>query len=187
MQRLILDVDALVHARRPGLLPEIEALILALPDRAYMERSVRMEAIRSSLGRVLDEWQSAGVLHDSPTYRGLPGGGRRFQLLGRDPRWRPLSPQDRATIVLALHLGECAVLTCERLLAAAARHHGVTAIDLFDVIRFALRAARLIQARASEMCAEWDRDRFSAGRPVDYSGSFERELALREAHNPLPF
>ena len=133
-----------------------------------------MEAIRSSLGRVLHEWQSAGVLHDSPTYRGLPGGDRRFQLLGRDPRWCPLSPQDRATIVLALHLGECAVLTCERLLAAAARHHGVTAINLFDVIRVALHAARLTPARAEEMCAEWDRDRFSAGRPIDYSGSFER-------------
>jgi hypothetical protein len=54
MQRLILDVDALVHARRPALLPEIEALILALPDRAYVERSVRGKAVRLTFGRVLD-------------------------------------------------------------------------------------------------------------------------------------
>lgn len=156
MQRLVLDVDALVHARRPGLLPEIEALIHALPDRAYIERSVRVEAVRSSLGRVLDEW-------------------------------RLLSPQDRATIVLACSLGACAVLTGERLLAEAVRQHRLIAIDLFDIIRIGLRAGRLIEAQARAACAEWDRDRFSAGRPVDYSGSLERELALREARNPLCF
>ena len=49
-----MDVDARVQARRPGLLPGIETLILALPDRAYMERSVRGTAVRSTLGRVLN-------------------------------------------------------------------------------------------------------------------------------------
>jgi hypothetical protein len=50
VRALVLDVDAVVHARRPGLVPEIEALILSLPGRAYMERSVyRREAARSGL------------------------------------------------------------------------------------------------------------------------------------------
>lgn len=87
----------------------------------------------------------------------------------------------------AVTLDGTALLTGERLLAAAAGHHGVVAVDLFDVITFGLRARRLTLVQAREMCGEWDRDRFSAGRPIDYSGSFDEEFARREAQKPLPF
>lgn len=187
MQRLVLDVDALVHARRPGLLVEIEALIASLADRAYIERSVyHRDAARSGLTTLLDRWRADGLLHDPVDYRGLADGDSRFQRIGRHREWKGLSPQDRATLVLVTTLDDGAVLTCERLLAEAVRAHRLVAVDLFDVIRFSLRAGRLTEARARETCAEWDRNRFSAGRPIDYRGSFEQELAFREAHRPLP-
>jgi hypothetical protein len=188
VQRLVLDVDALVHASRPGLLVEIEALIRSLPGRAYIERSVyHRDAARSGLTPLLDGWQAAGLLRDPVDYRGLPDGDSRFQRIGRHREWRGLSPQDRATLVVATALGAGAVLTCERLLAKAARAHHLPALDLFDVIRFGLRAERLTIAQARAMCAEWDRNRFSAGRPIDYRGAFDEECAFREAHRPLPF
>ena len=79
------------------------------------------------------------------------------------------------------------MLTCERLLAAAVRAHRRRAIDLFDIVRIALANGRLPEARAREMCAEWDRDRFTAGRPIDYAGTFDQELSRRHAADPLPF
>lgn len=188
MERLALDVDALVHARRPGLVAEIEALIASLSDRAYIERSVyHHDAARSGLLPLLEDWRRRELLREPIDYRRLPDGDQRFRRLGAERQWKGLSPQDRATIVMAMTIGECGVLTCERLLAAVARHQGLHAFDLFDVIRFSLRAGRFTTARAREMCADWDRDRFSAGRPIDYSGSFERELELREDRRPLPF
>jgi hypothetical protein len=84
VERPVLDVDALVHARRPGLVPEIEALIRALPDGAHMERAVRMEAVRSSLGQLLDAWQSAGLLYTGRFYRDAESSRRRTV----DPRDR---------------------------------------------------------------------------------------------------
>jgi hypothetical protein len=188
VRSLVLDVDALVHARRPGLVPEIEALIASLPARAYMERSVyRREAARSGLLPLLDGWQRTGLLDASVDYRALPDGDRRFQGLAAQKPWRALSRQDRATLVLATELEDATVLTCERLLAAAVRNHRRRAIDLFDIIRIGLGSGRLTEPRARDMCAEWDRDRFSAGRPIDYSGSFDDELRLRQAADPLPF
>lgn len=188
VQRLVLDVDALVHARGRGLLAEIESLIRDLPDRAYMERSVyHRDAARSGLGPLLGRWREGGVLRDLIDYRDLRDGERRFRELLERGRRRRLSRQDVASLLLAITLGEAGLLTGERALAAAAREHRVVAIDLFDVVRVGLRAGRLTTAQAREMCAEWDRDRFSAGRPVDYSGNFAQELALREARNPLPF
>lgn len=188
MQRLVLDVDALVHARRPELLGEIEALIAILADRAYIERSVyQRDAARSGLAPLLDDWRARGLLRDPIDYRGLPEGDARFRRIGQDREWRGLSPQDRATLVLATTLGDAGVLTGERLLARAVRSHCLPALDLFDVVRGALRAGRLTRAQAREACAEWDRNRFAAGRPIDYRGSFEEELAFREAHRPLAF
>lgn len=187
-QRLILDVDAVVHARAPGLLTEIQALMAALPDRAYIERSVyHQDAARSGLLPILNGWRDEGLLRDPVDYRRLREGDKQFRRLGDQPRWRGLSRPDRATLVLALTLGDCAVLTGERLLAEVVRHHRLIAIDLFDVIRFALRAGRMTEARVQEICVEWDRNQFSAGRPIDYSGNFARELALRDAKAPLPF
>jgi hypothetical protein len=89
--------------------------------------------------------------------------------------------------VLAVTLGDSAVLTGERLLAQAVRQHHLAAVDLFDVVRVALREGRIVRTRAREICIEWDRDRFSAGRPMDYTGNFDQELALREERSPLPF
>lgn len=181
-------MDALVHARRPGLLPEIEALIATLPDRAYIERSVyRRDAARSGILPVLDRWQTDELLHAPVDYRGVPDGDSRFRRIGQHREWRGLSPQDRATLVVATALGDGGVLTCERLLAEAVRSHHLPALDLFDVIRAGLRAGRLGTARAHEMCAEWDHNPFSAGRPVAYCGSFAREMLLRERNRPLPF
>lgn len=188
MRALVLDVDALVHARRPGLVPEIEALIESLPGRAYMERSVyRHEAARSGLLPLLEGWQRAHLLDATVDYRTLPDGDRRFQSLTTQPRWRGLSRPDRATLVLSTELEDAVVLTCERLLTAVARAYRRRAIDLFDIIRIGLADGRLTQARAGEMCAEWDRDRFSAGRPIDYAGNFDEELRRRHAADPLPF
>jgi hypothetical protein len=187
VQRLVLDVDALVHARRPGLLIEIEALIARLPDRAYIERSVyRRDAARSGLTALLDGWRGTALLHDPLDYRDLPDGDVRFQRIGRHREWKGLSPQDRATLVLATALGDSGVLTCERLLANAVRSNHLVSLDLFDVIRVSLRAGRFSDARAREICAEWDSKQFSAGRPVDYRGSFDEELGFREAYRPLP-
>lgn len=129
MRRLVLDVDALVHARRPELLPEIEVLIIALPDRAYIERSVyHHDAARSGLLPLLDRWRADGLLRDLVDYRDLPGGERRFRELGNQKRWKRLSRRDLATLVLAVTFDDSAVLTGERLLAAAARQHRVIAI-----------------------------------------------------------
>ena len=188
MRALVLDVDAVVHARRPGLVPEIEALILGLPGRAYMERSVyRREAARSGLLPLLETWQRANLLDIAVDYRDLPDGDRRFQALTTQPQWRALSRPDRATLVLATELEDAGVLTCERLLAAAVRVHRSRAIDLFDIIRVSFANGRLTRARAAEICREWDRDRFSAGRPIDYAGTFDEELRRRHAVDPLPF
>jgi hypothetical protein len=185
---LVLDVDALVHARRPGLVPEIEALIVSLPGRAYMERSVyRRDAARSGLLPLLDQWQQANLLDVSVDYRALPDGDRRFQALTRQPQWRALSRPDRAILLLATEIEDAAVLTCERLLAAAARAHRRRAIDLFDIIRIGFANGRVTETRAREICAEWDRDRFSAGRPIDYAGTFDQELRRRHAADPLSF
>lgn len=187
-QRLILDVDAVVHARAPGLLPEIQALIATLPDRAYIERSVyHQDAARSGLLPVLDAWRGDGLLRDPVDYRHLPDGDRRFRQLGDQHKRSGLSRQDRATLVLAVTLGDCAVLTGERLLAEVVRQHRLSAIDLFDIVRFALRAGGMTEKRAREVCAEWDRNQFSAGRPIDYAGNFDEELNRREARAPLPF
>lgn len=188
MQSLALDVDALVHARHPGLIPEIEALVATLPDRACIERSVyHRDAARSGLLPLLDDWRGRGLLKEPIDYRRLPGGDERFRRLGADREWRGLSREDRGTLVMAISFADCGVLTCERLLAAAVRRHRLHPIDLFDVIRFGLRAERLTLERAREICAEWDRDRFSAGRPVDYCGDVSRELTLRDERTPLPF
>jgi hypothetical protein len=188
VRRLALDVDALVHARRPGLVAEIETLIANLPDRACMERSVyHRDAARSGLHPLLDGWRNRGLLPEPVDYRRLPDGDEHFRRLGAERAWRGLSREDRATLVMAMTFTDCGVLTCERLLATAARHFGLHAIDLFDVVRYALREGRLTTDRAREVCADWDRDRFSAGRPIDYCGSFDRELTLREGRNPLPF
>lgn len=188
MRALVLDVDALVHARRPGLVPEIEALIVSLPSGAYMERSVyRREAARSGLLPLLEGWQRAHLLDATVDYRALPDRDRRFHSLTTRPQWRGLSRPDRATIVLTTEIEDAAVMTCERLLAAAVRAHHCRAIDLFDIIRIAFGSGRLTQARAREMCAEWDHDRFSAGRPIDYAGNFDEELRRRHAADPHPF
>ena len=163
-RRLVLDVDALVHARRPGLLPETQALIVALPDRAYIERSVyHRDAASSGLLPVLDGWRTAGLLRDPVDYRSLPDGDQRFRRLGEQARWKGLSRQDRATLVLAVTLGDSAVLTGERLLAQAVRQHHLAAVDLFDVVRVALREGRIVKTRAREICIQWDRDRSALG------------------------
>lgn len=186
MRGLALDVDALVHARRPGLLPEIEALVAALPDRACMERSVyHRDAARSGLLPLLEDWQGRGLLRSPVDYRQLAEGDQRFRRLSGQREWLGLSREDRATLVMAATLENCGVLTCERLLAVAARHHHIVAIDLFDVVRFALRAGRVTMERARDFCAEWGRSRFSAGRPIDYCGDFDHELARREERGPL--
>ena len=99
------------------------------------------------------------------------------------PFWRSGS----TTLVLATALDDAAVLTCERLLAAAVRANRRRAIDLFDVVRIELANGRLTEERGREICTEWDRDRFSAGRPVDYAGTFDQELRRRHAVDPLPF
>ena len=188
MRALVLDVDAVVHARRPGLVPEIEALILSLPGRAYMERSVyRREAARSGLLPQLETWQRANLLDVAVDYRALPDGDRRFRALTTQPQWRALSRPDRATLVVATDLEDAGVLTCERLLAGAVRAHRRRAIDLFDIVRVSFATGHLTRSRADEMCAEWDRDRFSAGRPIDYAGTFDQELRRRHAVDPLPF
>ena len=185
MQRLALDVDALVHARRPGLIPEIEALIGALPDRAYIERSVyHHDAARSGLLPVLEDWQSRELLRAPVDYRGLHEGDRRFRAIGARREWKRLSPQDRATLVTALALEDCAVLTCERPLTSAVEEYGLIALDLFDIVRYGIQAGRLTVARAKEMCAEWDRNRFSAGRPSGYRG-FDAERSHRDGSKPL--
>ena len=169
-------------------MPEIEALVLSLPGRAYMERSVyRREAGRSGLLPLLEEWQRVNLVNVSVDYRALPEGDRRFQALTAQPQCRGLSRPDRATLVLTTALDDAAVLTCERLLAAAVRANRRRAIDLFDVVRIALANGRLTEERGREMCGEWDRDRFSAGRPVDYAGTFDQELRRRHAADPLPF
>ena len=83
MQRLVVDVDALVHAHRPGPLPEIEALIATLPDRARIERSVyRRDAARSGLLPVLGRWRADGLPRDPVDDRGVPGGDSRFRRIG---------------------------------------------------------------------------------------------------------
>jgi hypothetical protein len=188
VRSLVLDVDALVHARRPGLIPEIEELIATLPGGAYIERSVyRREAARSGLIPLLGEWQGRGLLREPVDYRDIPDGDERFRRLSAQRRWRSLSAQDRATLVLALAAGDCGVLTCERQLAEAAREHRVHAIDLFDVVRVALRAGRVTVQQARGICAEWDRNRFSAGRPIQYCGDFDRERSIRDGRDPLPF
>lgn len=130
MRRLALDVDALVHARRPGLVPEIEALISLLPDRAYIERSVyHRDAARSGLLPLLEDWRERALLQELVDYRRLPDGDRQFRRLGATREWKGLSPQDRATLVMATTLRDCGVLTCERLPAAAARDLGASAMD----------------------------------------------------------
>lgn len=68
-------MDALVHARHLRLFPETEALITALPDRAYIEKSVyHHDAARSGLLPLLDRWRADGLLRDPLDHRGLPGG-----------------------------------------------------------------------------------------------------------------
>ena len=184
----MLDVDALVHARHPGLLVEIEAVIRSLPDGAYIERSVyHHDAARSGLLPLLDGWRTAGLLHDPVDYRRLPEGDSSFRQIGRRREWKSLSPEDRATLVLIVALGDGAVLTCERLLAKAVREHSLPAVDLFDMMLSGLRTQRLTDEGARKICAEWDRNPSGAGRPIDYHGSFDAEFAFREAHRPLPF
>lgn len=184
MQRLVLDVDALAHASGLGLLGHVEALISGLPERAYMDRSAYSEALRTGLGRTLEDWQRKGLLKDPVDYRTLAmDGDEQFRKAGR--QWRGLSKADRATLVVARSLGESGVLTCEAELSAAVTAARMLALDLFDVIRFGVRDGRLTRGAAAELCAVWDGDRFSAGRPRGYRGSFEAEWAAREDLKPL--
>lgn len=185
MQRLVLDVDALAHVSGLGLLSHIEVLISGLPERAYMERSAYTEAIRTGLGRVLEDWQRKGLLKDPVDYRALAReGDAQFREARR--QWPGLSKADRATLVVARVLGDSGVLTCEGELSAAVTAARILAVDLFDVIRFGVRNGRITRGTAAELCAVWDGDRFSAGRPRGYRGSFEAEWAAREDLKPLP-
>ncbi len=184
MERLILDVDALAHASGLGLIAHIELLMGSLPDRACIERTVYTEAVRTGLERLLDDWLRKGLVRDPVDYRRLEEGDRLFREAGR--RVRGLSNQDRASLTLARVLGNSGLLTCEKALTAAATAYGIFAVDLFDVIRFSLRAGHLTRAAAAALCSTWDAVPHSAGRPPDYRGSFEAEFAEREKSKPLP-
>ncbi len=184
MERLILDVDALSHGSGLNLLPHVELLIGSLPDRAHIERSVYTEAVRTGLGQLLDDWLRRGLVRDPVDYRRLPDGDRLFKEAGS--RWPGLSRQDRASLIVARALGHAGLLTCEKALSGAASAVGIFAVDLFDVIRFSVRAGHVMRAAAADLCSTWDANPFSAGRPIDYQGSFEAELAERERSKPLP-
>jgi hypothetical protein len=186
VQRLALDVNVLVHAHQPGLIVEIEALIRSLSDHAVIERQMyHQDAARTGLLPLLDRWRAQGLLHGPVDYRTLSGADPLFRRIGSErPRLR-LSRPDLATLVLAMTLDGTAIFTGERALTVAARGRRVLVLDLFDVVRAGLHAGRLSMAQAREMCAEWDRSPFSAGRPIDYSGSFDDELRIREERRPL--
>jgi hypothetical protein len=185
MRCLVLDVDALCHASGLRLLPLVESLIDRLPDKAYIERSVYTECIRSGLTNVLNGWQQRGLLREPVDYRKCTEGEGRFRAL-REKRWRSLSRQDCASLVLARSLTLPSVLTCESLLTEAARYHGILSTDLVDVLRFALRDGYATTALAIQLTATWDTDPHSAGRPTDYRRTFTEEAAFRDGAKPLP-
>ena len=122
MRCLVLDVDAVAHARGLKLLPPLEALIAVLPERACVERSVYTEMIRQGLGRTLEDWQRQGLLQDPVDYRRLPEGDATYRALPAK-RWPQLSRQDRASLALARLLGPSGLLTCEVALAEASCIH----------------------------------------------------------------
>ncbi len=184
MERVFLDVDALSHASGLSLIPHVESLIESLADRAHIERSVYTEAIRHGLGELLNGWQRKGLLRDPLDYRRQTNGDRLFREAGR--RWPVLSRQDRANLIVARSLDDSGLLTCEGPLTYAARETGVFAVDLFDVIRFAVKAGRITPSAATGLCSTWDGQPFSAGRPPGYAGSFDAEFAVRERSRPLP-
>lgn len=184
MRCVVLDVDALAHASGLGLIPLVEVLLNSLPEKAYVERSVYVESVRSGVARRLDDWQRAGLVREPVDYRKLDGAEARFREAKR--RWPGLSRQDRASLVVAEFYRPSGLLTCEKLLSAAAEECDVFAIDLFDIIRFGVKLGNLNEAAARGACAEWDRDPYRAGRPNGYSGSFDAEVAARERRKPLP-
>ena len=122
MQCLVLDVDALSHAAGLKLLPVLETVIGVLPDRAVIERSVYTEARRSGLGNRLDAWHKAGLLKDPIDYKQLSNGEVRFR--AARTRWKALSRQDCASLVVAEARRPSGILTCERLLGDAAMQLG---------------------------------------------------------------
>ena len=184
MQCLVLDVDALSHASGLKLLPVLEIVIGTLPDRAVIERSVYTEARRSGLGNRLDAWHKLGLLKDPIDYKQLSNGEFRFR--EARTRWKALSRQDCASLILAEARRPSGILTCERLLGAAATELRIFHADLFDVIRLGLRIGHLTSSAAATLCASWDGDRFSAGRPHNYRGSAAVEQAYRDENKPLP-
>jgi hypothetical protein len=184
MQCLILDTDALSHASGLALLAHIEAIIGSLPRRAYIERSVYTESVRTGVSRYLDDWMRRGLLSDPIDYRGVPNGEQLFQQL--KGRWVGLSRPDRASLIVARAYAPSGILTCEKLLSEAADHFGIFAADLFDVLRFRVRDGGLSTAGANAACATWDRDAFSAGRPRQYRGNFQAEFDYRATSKPLP-
>lgn len=133
------------------------------------------------LGDLLNSWQRKGLLRDPLDYRRQTNGDRLFREAGK--RWPVLSRQDRANLTVARSLDNSGLLTCEDPLTYAARGTGVFAVDLFDVIRFAVKAGRITRGAAS---STWDGQPFSAGRPLGYAGSFDAESAVRERSRPLP-
>lgn len=184
MQCLVLDVDALAHGAGLGLLQILEAFISTLPGKAYIERSVYTEAVRTGVSKHLDPWQQKGLLQGPLDYRKIANGDEEFRNGLR--RWRGLSKQDRASLVLAQSLDGSGILTCEKPLTMAATEAGVWAMDLFDVVRVGIRIGQLTTEAARRTCQPWDRDAFSAGRPNGYKGTFDGEWEHRKTTKPLP-
>jgi hypothetical protein len=184
MQGLVLDVDALSHGSGLGFLPTVEVLIASLPNKALIEKSVYTECVRTGVSKHVDTWMQKGLVGELVDYRSLDDADARFRKAVR--RWPGLSKQDRASLLLAESWRPSGILTCEGPLARAATEVGVWPVDLFDVLRFGIRLGHMTREAAAKSCATWDADRFSAGRPNGYGGSFDTEWEARKVAKPLP-
>jgi len=185
MRCLVLDTDALTHGSGLGLLPAIEIVIASLPHKAYIARPVYKECTQTGIAHHLDGWQEKGLLHEPVDYRKLRGGDERFREIFR--RYRgALSRADCASFVTAESNGPSGILTCENLLSEAAERFGILALDLFDVIRYAVKLGYLTDVAAKARCEVWDRDKFRAGRPNGYKGTYTEEFEFREKSKPIP-
>lgn len=184
MRYLVLDTDAVVHARGLDLSRVLEQLLRTIEGHGLTERGAYAEMHRSGLGSVLDEWQRTQLLADAVDYRRLDNGDTLFRQLSRKLRKRGLSNADLALLVVAVKYSPAGLLTCESALADAAAEHGVLALDLFDVIRLGVRLDILTTTAAEALCQPWS-DEHRAGRPRDFAGTFREESTRRDTAKPL--